>query len=293
MKYQSSRQLSAEKNTCFALIGLSGELKSELASRLAPARSEIPVSSLIWSEYLFGALRDFLQTRIDSDPLLKYWHDSGAFRFESVPERSLAMAASYMGILGKPDKGGIPLEEFLSTQAKYRRAVRDTILKIHHEEAFHKEHTVIITPSSLCDVTDLDDAENDDVLRWFTASNCFAINVVPTDEQMAKITREGYTHDRPDYYRPDFLGRQIPLVLKELGATHVSECEPDEIMGQLYERLVAERPDRNLRLVKAIGGVTLPAELLIDADRDGIMDTIGDAIDAHRRYRRIQEEEVA
>jgi hypothetical protein len=289
----SKKAFLARTTSCFALIGPSGALKTELASRLALGRSEIAVSTLIWQDDLHVTLSNFLRERMERDPAIQHWLATGSFRFQSRPTTSLAMAADFMGWLGRPDLGALPMDVFRQRQATYRTAVRATMGGLSSVIAEQrKPHPVITTTSSLCDVIKWDNPEDDKVLKWLQA-NCFAINVTPTEEQWEAIRREGYAHDRPDYYPDAFLDEHVPKVLAELGATDVCECHPDEIMGLLYERLVAQRPERNLELVRKIGGVTVPAAVLAGLNRDQIRDVLGDYIEFWRESRRNWEEDVA
>jgi hypothetical protein len=150
---------------------------------------------------------------------------------------------SFVGKLGNPERGGVPLVEFVRRQALYRQAeiaamhdVPEFVRKAR--EIYGYDHFVNDVGGSLCE---LEEPAVIDLLVEHTL--ILYIQVTEPDEEAALI-RRAQSDPKPLYYRPEFLREQLAVYLAEQGLEYAAQADPDDFTRWVFPRLFHSRVPR-------------------------------------------------
>ena len=170
----------------------------------------------------------------------------------NIKVNDLGPVLSFVGKLGNPERGGVPLADFERHQARYREAeiaamhdVPEFIRKA--QEIYGYGHFVNDVGGSLCE---LDEPSVIDLLVKHTL--VLYIQVTDQEEEQKLITR-AQSNPKPLYYRPDFLREQLGVYLDEKGLSYAAEMDPDEFTVWVFPRLFHARIPRYEAIAKPHG----------------------------------------
>ena len=233
------------QNKKVTLLGMSGVGKTHLASRLRRQDwFHYSADYRIGKRYLDEAILDLVKAQAMQMPLLRDllrrdWIDIK----NNIKVDDLGPVLSFVGQLGDPAQGGLPLAEFSRRQALYRQA---EIEAMHDVPAFIEkaqrvygyDHFVNDVGGSLCE---LDEPSVIDLLIAHTL--ILYIQVTTADEE-AELIRRAQADPKPLYFRPAFLAEQIPQFLAERGLGTIEQALPDDFTRWVFPRLFHARVPR-------------------------------------------------
>ncbi|MFC1774505.1 ATPase, partial [Pseudomonadota bacterium] len=225
MKF-SIDEFRAWPNKNVTLLGMSGVGKTYLSSLLCGHNwFHYSGDYRIGTRYLDEPILDLIKQQAMQVPFL---HDllrrDWIYIRNNIKVDDLGPVLSFVGKLGNPEKGGVPLDEFRRRQAMYREAeiaamndVPDFVRKA--QQIYGYQHFVNDVGGSLCE---LDEPSVIDLLVKHTL--ILYIQVTDKAEEQ-KLIERAQSDPKPLYYRPAFLTEQLETYLKETGLSYAAEID--------------------------------------------------------------------
>ena len=269
----------AWKNKSVTLLGMSGVGKTHLSMLLRNHHwFHYSGDYRIGTRYLDEPIMDLIKQQAMQVPFLhdllrRDWiHISNNIKVDD-----LGPVLSFVGKLGNPERGGVPLEEFTRRQAQYRQAeiaamqdVPEFISKAH--EIYGYDNFVNDVGGSLCE---LDEPSVIDLL--VKHSLILYIRVTEQAEEEALISR-AQSHPKPLYYRPEFLTEQLAEYLGLRGLEYAAQVEPDDFCSWVFPRLFRSRVPRYEAIARPHGYTVTSHEVAKVRDEQDFLDLVENAI---------------
>lgn len=229
---------------CVTLLGMSGVGKTYL-SALLRRHDWFHYSGdyRIGTRYLDEHILDLVKAHAMRDPFLRdLLRSDWIFIRNNIKVNDLGPVLSFVGKLGNPELGGLPLAEFNRRQALYREAeiaamldVPDFIRKA--QAIYGYAHLVNDVGGSLCE---LDEPRVIDLLAEH--SLILYIRVPEADE--IKLIQRAQADPKPLYYRPEFLQTAAKDYLTARHLEYVAQIDPDDFTRWVFPRLFHSRVPR-------------------------------------------------
>lgn len=236
----------------------------------------------IGTRYLDEEILDIIKRQAMQVPFLRdLLRQDYIYIRNNISVQNLGPVTSFLGKVGDPDKGGIPLPEFHRRQQCYRSAeiaamydVPDFINKAHNIYGY--PHFVNDVGGSLCELDD------DDVLRTLHDSTLILYIKVGEGGESSLIERAD-RDPKPLYYRQDFLDEQITAYLEENNLEYIALADPDDFIRWIFPRLFYARIPRYSAIADRYGyTVTADDVAQVRDDRD-FVELIENAIERRER----------
>jgi hypothetical protein len=247
-------EFRAWPNKNVTLLGMSGVGKTYLSSLLCGHNwFHYSGDYRIGTRYLDEPILDLIKQQAMQVPFL---HDllrrDWIYIRNNIKVDDLGPVLSFVGKLGNPEKGGVPLDEFRQRQAMYREAeiaaMNDVPDFVHKaQQIYGYQHFVNDVGGSLCE---LDEPSVIDLLVKHTL--ILYIQVTDKAEEQ-KLIERAQSDPKPLYYRPAFLSEQLETYLKETGLSYAAEIDPDEFTRWVFPRLFHSRIPRYEAIAKPHG----------------------------------------
>jgi shikimate kinase len=254
-------QFRAWPNKSISLLGMSGVGKTRLANTLRRAHwFHYSGDYRIGTRYLDEAILDNIKQQVMHIPLLRDLLRSDSIRIENnITVDNLRPVSTFLGKLGNPERGGLPLREFKRRQSLHQVAevaamkdVPDFIRKAH--DIYGYRHFINDAGGSLCE---LDDAEVIGVL----AEHTLLLYIKATDKDEKELIRRAEEDPKPLYYREAFLDEQLAVYMKERALSYVAMIEPDDFVRWMFPRLFYARIPRYEAIAREYGYTVTTDEL--------------------------------
>lgn len=278
MKF-SIDEFRAWPNKNVTLLGMSGVGKTYLSSLLCGHNwFHYSGDYRIGTRYLDEPILDLIKQQAMQVPFL---HDllrrDWIYIRNNIKVDDLGPVLSFVGKLGNPEKGGVPLDEFRRRQAMYREAeiaamndVPDFVRKA--QQIYGYQHFVNDVGGSLCE---LDEPSVIDLLVKHTL--ILYIQVTDKAEEQ-KLIERAQSDPKPLYYRPAFLTEQLETYLKETGLSYAAEIDPDEFTRWVFPRLFHSRIPRYEAIAKPHGYTVTSEEVTQVRDEADFLELLEKAI---------------
>jgi hypothetical protein len=164
----------------------------------------------------------------------------------------LGPVLSFVGKLGNPELGGVPLDEFNRRQAMYRqaeiKAMRDVpefIQKAH--DIYGYENFVNDVGGSLCEL-------NEPGVIDLLAEHSLILYIRVTEAaEEQELIRRAQSSPKPLYYRPEFLESQLGEYLGLKGLEFAAQVDPDDFCRWVFPRLFQSRVPRYEAIARPYG----------------------------------------
>ncbi len=261
------------------LLGMSGVGKTWLSSLLRTQDwFHYSADYRIGKRYLDEPILDLVKQQAMQVPFLRDllrrdWIDIK----NNIKIDDLGPVLAFIGKLGDPARGGLPLDEFSRRQALYRAA---EIAAMHDVPEFVKKaqeiygyaHFVNDAAGSLCE---LDDPGVIDLLVEHTL--ILYIQVTTAAEE-AELIRRAQSDPKPLYFRPAFLAEHVPRYLREKGLTDITQADPDDFTRWIFPHLFRERLPRYEAIARPYGYTVTSAEVAQVRDERDFLELLENAI---------------
>jgi hypothetical protein len=227
------------------LLGMSGVGKTYLSSLLRRHDwFHYSGDYRIGTRYLDEPILDLIKQQAMQVPFLREllrndWIDIR----NNIKIEDLGPVLAFVGKLGNPELGGLPLDVFSRRQAKYReaeiKAMKDVPEFVRKaQDIYGYEHFVNDVGGSLCEL------EDDSVIELLAAHTLILYIQVTTREEEDTLIRRAQSDPKPLYYRPAFLAEHLPVYMGEKGLEFVAQIEPDDFTRWVFPRLFHSRVPR-------------------------------------------------
>ena len=260
------------------LLGMSGVGKTHLANRL-PKNNWFHYSGdyRIGTKYLEEAILDNIKRQaMQVDFLRDLLRNDSIYIASNISVHNLEPVSSFLGKLGNPALGGLPLTEFKRRQQLHALAEAAAMKDV--AEFIDKAHTIYGYDHFLNDaggsIVELDDPG----VMQTLADHTLILYLQAGPEMEEKLVRRAVSHPKPLYYREDFLDKQLTAYLTEHELGDAEEIDPDHFVSWIFPLLARDRRPRYEAAAERYG-YTLPAEAVeaVRTEADFI-DLVADAI---------------
>ena len=272
-------EFRAWKNKSVTLLGMSGVGKTHL-SMLLRSHFWFHYSGdyRIGTRYLDEPIMDLIKQQAMQVPFLRDLLRRDWIRIRNnIKVDDLGPVLSFVGKLGNPELGGVPLDEFTRRQAMYRQAeiaamhdVPEFIRKAY--DIYGYDHFVNDVGGSLCE---LDDPSVIGLL--VKHSLILYIRVTEKAEEDALISR-AQSSPKPLYYRPEFLADQLGQYLELHGLEYAAEVDPDDFCRWVFPRLFHSRVPRYEAIARPHGYTVTSHEVAAVRDEQDFHELLENAI---------------
>jgi len=275
----SGDEFRAWPDKAITLMGMSGVGKTTLSKKL-PECTWFHYSGdyRIGTRYLNEPILDNIKREAMKVPFLaELLRSDSIYICSNITTANLDPLSSFLGKIGNPDLGGIPLEEFKRRQDLHHkaevRAMYDVAEFMHKARDIYGYHRFVNDAGgSLCE---LDEPE----LIKMLARRTLIVYLKASDDMRDELIRRALKRPKPLYYQPDFLDQNLKTYMDEHGLESTDEITPDDFSRWIFPRLVAHR----LPLYENIAsryGVTVSAACTEHLkDENDVIDLIADALD--------------
>ena len=254
-------EFRAWPNKSITLMGMSGVGKTRLANMLRQHHwFHYSGDYRIGTRYLDEAILDNIKQQAMQVPFLRdLLRSDSIYIHNNITVDHLKPVSSFLGKLGDPEKGGLPLREFKRRQQLHREAeiaamrdVPDFIRKAH--EIYGYDHFINDAGGSLCELDD------PDVMRVLDEHTLIVyIKATEHDEQV--LIERADQDPKPLYYREAFLDEQLDAYKQEHDLPYVAMIDPDDFVRWMFPRLFYARIPRYEAIAQQYGYILSTEEL--------------------------------
>lgn len=267
-------EFRAWENKCITLLGMSGVGKTWLANMLRRSNwFHYSGDYRIGTRYLDEPILDNIKQQLMQMPFLR-----DLLRSDSIYIRNnltvdhLKPVSAFLGKLGNPESGGLPLAEFKRRQELHRQAevaaMKDVPEFIRKARSIYGyQHFINDAGGSVCE---LDDPQVNEVLDQHT----LILYIKATDRDEQELIRRAERDPKPLYYREAFLDEQLAVYMAERGLDYVALIDPDDFVRWMFPRLFYSRIPRYEALAKRYGYTVTTTELWQVRDERGFVELI-------------------
>jgi hypothetical protein len=259
------------------LLGMSGVGKTYLSTLLRRHdwfhySGDYRIGTRYLDEFILDLIKQqAMQVPFLRDLLRRDW----IFIRNNIKVDDLGPVLSFVGKLGDPERGGVPLEDFERRQALYREgeiaAMHDVPSFIHKaQQIYGYQHFVNDVGGSLCEL------EEPSVIDLLVEHTLILYIQVTDQEEEQKLISRAQSDPKPLYYRPEFLRQQLAIYLRENGLQYAAEMDPDEFTRWVFPRLFHSRIPRYAAIAEPHGYTVTSREVAQVRDEQdflGLMET--------------------
>ena len=260
------------------LLGMSGVGKTRIAQMLRKDHwFHYSGDYRIGTRYLDEPILDNIKQQAMQVPFLqRLLRSDSIFIRNNITVDNLTPVSSFLGKLGRPDRGGLPLGEFKRRQALHRQAeiaamgdVPEFIRKAR--EIYGYRHFVNDAGGSICELDD------DGVIRLL-AEHTLILHIRTSDDDERELLRRAEADPKPLYYREAFLDAELDIYLQEKGVPYVAMIDPDEFVRWVFPKLFRSRLPRYEEIAQRYAYTVTTEELYRVRDEADFLSLVENAV---------------
>lgn len=266
------------KNRRVTLLGMSGVGKTYLSNILMKANwFHYSGDYRIGTRYLDEPILDNIKLQAMQIPFLRdLLRTDSIYICNNITVENLQPVSSFLGKLGNPELGGLPLNEFKRRQHLHRDAEIATMKDIPEfvkkaKEIYGYDHFINDVGGSICEI---EDKEVTRILKEHT----MILYIKATKENEAELIRRAETDPKPLYYREEFLDQQLEIYKKEKNIEYVAMIDPDEFVRWIFPKLFHARIPRYEAIANKFGYTVTTKELYQVKDEQDFLELLTIAV---------------
>ncbi len=244
-------------------MGMSGVGKTRLANVL---RGEdwfhYSVDYRIGTRYLDEPILDNVKTQAMQVPFLReLLRSDSIYISNNVTFENLKPLSTFLGMVGDPDMGGLPLAEFKRRQALHLAAeikatldMGDFIEKAHNIYGYN--HFLNDVSGSFCEI-------DDESVFAAVAEKSLVLYLEANEQDQQFLIERAAQEPKPLYYREPFLDQQLNDYRHEKALDYVSMIDPNDFVRWVFPRLFKARVPRYKKIADSYG-YTVPAQAALE-----------------------------
>ena len=231
----------------------------------------------IGTHYLDEPILDNIKKQAMQVPFLRdLLRSDSIFIQNNISVNNLQPVSTFLGKLGDPEKGGLPLKEFKYRQELHRQAEIATMGDVpafikKAQELYDYQHFINDAGGSVCE---LDDDETLEVL----AENTLILYIKASEKNEKALIQRAVSDPKPLYYREAFLDEQLAIYLQENQLEFVAMIDPDEFVRWIFSKLFYSRIPRYDAIADKYGYTITTDELQQVSNEKELMTLIETAI---------------
>ena len=260
------------------LLGMSGVGKTRL-SNILRSGSWFHYSGdyRIGSRYLDEPILDNIKQQAMQVPFLRdLLRSDSIYIANNLSFDNLHPVSSFLGKLGNPELGGLPLNEFKRRQALHHQAeiaaMRDVPNFIRKsQEIYGYKNFINDAGGSVCEL------DCDKTLKILTDHTLFLYIQATKDDEKALIQRAEKA-PKPLYYREAFLDEHLALYMEQNQLEYVAQIDPDDYVRWVFSHLFYSRIPLYESIAKQHGYTITTTELAKIKDENDFLALVETAI---------------
>ncbi|MGD8644625.1 MAG: ATPase [Chromatiales bacterium] len=261
------------------LLGMSGVGKTRLADMLR--RSDwfhYSGDYRIGTRYLDEPILDNIKCQAMQVPFLRdLLRSDSIYILNNITVDNLQPVSSFLGKLGNPEQGGLPIKEFKRRQELHRLAEAAAMLDVPSfidkaQTVYGYRHFINDAGGSLCE---LDEPE---VMRSL-AEHTLILYIQATHHDEEELIRRAEQDPKPMYYREPFLDEQLKAYMDDRALDYVAQIDPDDFVRWVFPRLFAARIPRYEAIAREHGYTVTTDELSQVRNESGFLELVERALD--------------
>jgi hypothetical protein len=271
-------EFRAWQNKCVTLLGMSGVGKTYLSTMLRRHDwFHYSGDYRIGTRYLDEHILDLIKSKAMEVPFLRdLLRRDWIFIRNNIKVDDLGPVLSFVGKLGNPELGGLPLKEFNRRQTLYREAEIKAMMDVPKfvqkaQEIYGYSHLVNDVGGSLCELGE------PPVIELLARHSLILYIQVPEKDEITLIER-AQADPKPLYYRPEFLRTAVSDYLGVRGLEYVAQIDPDDFTRWVFPRLFHSRVPRYEAIAGPHGYTVSSTEVAGVRDERDFLQLLEDAI---------------
>ncbi|SMM97641.1 ATPases of the AAA+ class [uncultured Candidatus Thioglobus sp.] len=230
----------------------------------------------IGAKYLNDAILDNIKQQIRQDDYLAELLDNHSISVQNhITFDNLSSMSSFLGKVGNPELGGLPIDEFSRRQSLFQQAESKTMLDV---EKFIKKsqtqgcaHFINDAGGSLCEL-------DDDKVYQSLADNTLIVHIRANQSHEETLIERAQSHPKPLYYQRDFIQQQLAIYLQENHFIYVAQINPDAFARWVFPRLLEHRKPKYAAIADKYGCTIDAQDLHQCKNANEVMSLITEAI---------------
>jgi hypothetical protein len=272
-------EFRAWKSKRITLLGMSGVGKTYLSTLLRRHNwFHYSGDYRIGTRYLGEPILDLIKQQAMQVPFLRDLLRRDWIRIRNnIKVDDLGPVLSFVGKVGNPELGGVPLGEFKRRQSMYRDGEIAAMFDVPEfiqkaEDIYGYQHFINDVGGSLCEL------EEPAVMDLLVRHTLILYIQVTTEEEEQELIRRAQNDPKPLYYRPVFLEAQLEGYLEEQGLSYAAEMDPDDFTRWVFPRLFHSRVPRYEAIAGPHGYTMTSREISEVRDEADFLDLMETAI---------------
>jgi hypothetical protein len=240
-------------NKRVTLLGMSGVGKTRLANLMRDENwFHYSVDYRIGTRYLDEPILDNIKVQAMQVPFLReLLRTDSIYIGNNITFENLKPLSSFLGMLGNPDKDGLPLPEFKRRQKLHLdaeiAAMRDVPSFIDKAQTIYGYTNFLNDASgSFCEI---DDAS---LFEQLAEQTLFIYIKADAEDEQFLIERAA-REPKPLYYRDAFLDEQLLAYQQEKNLSFVTEIDPPDFITWVFPKLFKARVPRYKAIAEKYG----------------------------------------
>ena len=242
-----------QEHKSITLLGMSGVGKTFLSNILRNSDwFHYSGDYRIGTRYLNEPILDNIKIQAMQVPFLRDLLCSDSIYINNnITFENLDVVSSFLGKVGDPEEGGLPLEEFKHRQQLFneaeKKAMQDVPAFIEKAKKIYGfKHFINDAGGSICEL-------DDDKIFETLAKNTLILYIKANADDEKRLIERSQTAPKPLYYRADFLDAQLKLYMQEKQFEYVAMIDPNDFMRWVFPRLFYSRIPRYEAIAEKYG----------------------------------------
>jgi shikimate kinase len=259
------------ENKRLTLLGMSGVGKTHLSKMLGLEDKWYHYSGdyRIGAKYLNDDILNSVKQQMRKDTRVAKLLDNESITVQNnITFDNLSAASGFLGKVGNPEQGGLPIDEFNRRQALHHQAEVSAMLDvtqfIEKSQAEGYGHFINDAGGSLCEL-------DDDNVYQALSENTLIVYIRANEQNESDLIERAQTHPKPLYYQKNFLQTQLDIYLKENQFIYVAQIDPDAFVRWIFPRLLAHRKPKYQAIADKYGCTIDSADLHQCKNGDEVM----------------------
>lgn len=251
-------KLSAEafrnkEHKSITLLGMSGVGKTFLSNLLRSSDwFHYSGDYRIGTRYLNEPILDNIKVKAMQVPFLRdLLRSDSIYINNNITFNNLDVVSTFLGKIGDPELGGLPLDEFKRRQKLFGEAEHDAMSDVpafiqKAQKIYGLNHFINDAGGSLCEI------EDESILEML-AQHTVILYIQANKDDEKRLIERADASPKPMYYREDFLDNELATYMQENDLEYVSMVNPDEFVRWVFPRLFYARIPRYEAITKKYG----------------------------------------
>ncbi len=249
----SAQEFRDQEHKSITLLGMSGVGKTFLSNILRKSDwFHYSGDYRIGTRYLNEPILDNIKIKAMQVPFLRdLLRSDSIYINNNITIDNLDVVSSFLGKVGDPELGGLPLEEFKHRQKLFNDAelaamndVPEFIQKAR--QIYGLNHFINDAGGSICEL-------DDEKLLELLAKNTLFIYIQANEEDEKRLLARATAAPKPMYYRAEYLNEQLGIYMQENNLEYVAMVNPDEFVRWVFPRLFYSRIPRYEAIAQKYG----------------------------------------